>query len=799
MVDRFSGSNRGGNVMTRRVASAVAVSLLVALPALAQESAANPTLPLDRFRTPIDTNGFAVTEGGDIPAHLEYQVGAILDYSLNPLVIRDVSDPDNKRVVAALVSNRIATNVLFELGLFEYVGLGVNLPVLLFQNNASLQDFTGAPGIDSGLAALGIGDLKLAPKIRVLRQDQHFVSLSLLTAVTLPTASGLNFSDGFSFDYGTSYLGEGPAAFSIIPELALSADYFGARGAVNLGYRLRPPVYYSTPRGTVQINPEIEYRFGVGYNIGQLPALTEKLGVGGDLAGLPLPSVLVFFEMFGATSDRNPFGLFPDASRDADEVEQEAQLSNALEWDVGVRWALPWYDLHVEGGLGSGLVSGFGTPDFRLFAGVRWAPVEKDRDDDGVLDADDACPSDPEDADGYQDSDGCPDADNDSDGLPDADDQCPDEAEDVDGFADNDGCPDGDNDEDGVADADDKCPDEAGSPDQQGCPVRDRDGDGVPDEADECPDEQGPGDRKGCPIRDTDADGVNDDVDECPEEAGPPDRNGCPLKDRDADGIEDKDDECPDNAGPVERKGCPIGDKDLDGVLDEDDKCPEEKGVADRQGCPIPDKDGDGIEDKIDVCPEAAGPPVLKGCPDGDGDGVADKDDKCPEAPGVAMFDGCADTDSDGVPDNLDKCVNEPEVINGVDDDDGCPDEGKQIVVVTKEKIEIRETVLFRTSSTRIDKKSYPLLDQVAQVLKANPQIQKIRVEGHTDSVGSDKTNKRLSQGRAESVVKYLVGKGVDASRLFGEGFGEEQPIGPNDTEEGRAANRRVEFVIVEQ
>lgn len=787
--------------MTRRVALLFVSIWLAAVPALAQTSAANPTLPLDRFRTPIDTSGFAVTEGGDIPGHLDFQVGLVLDYALNPLVIRDVSDPTNKRVVAAIVSNRIAANALFEIGLFEYVGVGVDLPILLFQNAGNLSDFAGAPGIDQGLAALGIGDLKLAPKIRVLRQDQHFVSLSLLTTVTLPTASGLNFSDGFSFDYGTSYLGEGPGAFSIIPELAISADYFGVRGAANLAYRLRPPVVYSTPRGTVTINPEIEYRFGLGYNIGQLPKVTEMIGGGVDLSDVPLPDVMVFFEMFGATSDRNPFGLFEVATTPLDQaqLDQEVQLSNALEWDTGVRWAMPWYGLHLEAGVGSGIVSGFGSPDFRLFTGLRWAPVEKDRDDDGVLDADDACPDDPEDKDGHLDSDGCPDNDNDTDGLPDGSDQCPNEPEDVDGFADSDGCPDNDNDEDGVPDLDDKCPDERGAVDQQGCPIRDRDGDGIADDADKCPDEPGLADKEGCPIRDTDEDGVNDDVDECPTEAGPPDRNGCPLKDRDADGVEDKDDECPEVAGPVERKGCPINDRDLDGVTDAEDKCPDEKGVVDRQGCPIPDKDGDGIEDKIDACPEAAGPPVLSGCPDGDGDGVADKDDKCPEAPGIPLYDGCADTDSDGIPDNVDKCVNEPEVINGVDDEDGCPDEGKAMVIVTAEKIEIKETVRFRSGSTRIDRRSYGLLDQVAQVFNANLQIKKARVEGHTDSVGSDSTNKRLSQGRAESVMKYLVGKGVDPARLTAEGFGEEQPIAPNDTKDGRAANRRVEFVIVEQ
>ena len=190
---------------------------------------------------------------------------------------------------------------------------------------------------------------------------------------------------------------------------------------------------------------------------------------------------------------------------------------------------------------------------------------------------------------------------------------------------------------------------------------------------------------------------------------------------------------------------------------------------------------------------------MLSGCPDTDGDGVADREDKCPDVVGIGALEGCPDTDGDGIPDNVDKCVNEAEVINGVDDEDGCPDEGEAVVIVTKDKIEIKETVLFRSGSTRIDRRSFGLLDQVALVFKANPEIGKVRVEGHTDSVGSEKTNKRLSQGRAESVLGYLVKRGVDASRLVAEGFGEEQPIAPNDTKEGRSANRRVEFVIVEE
>jgi outer membrane protein OmpA-like peptidoglycan-associated protein len=118
-------------------------------------------------------------------------------------------------------------------------------------------------------------------------------------------------------------------------------------------------------------------------------------------------------------------------------------------------------------------------------------PLVSDRDHDGIDDADDECPEQAEDVDGFEDLDGCPDNDNDGDGIADADDQCPMVAEDMDGFQDTDGCPDEDNDADGIKDADDGCPDEAedadGFKDDDGCPETDADGDGIKDEDDECP------------------------------------------------------------------------------------------------------------------------------------------------------------------------------------------------------------------------------------------------------------------------------------------------------------------------
>jgi OOP family OmpA-OmpF porin len=119
--------------------------------------------------------------------------------------------------------------------------------------------------------------------------------------------------------------------------------------------------------------------------------------------------------------------------------------------------------------------------------------------------------------------------------------------------------------------------------------------------------------------------------------------------------------------------------------------------------------------------------------------------------------------------------------------------------VLTDSAIEIKEKVMFETGSSDILAESHGLLNEVAAILKDNPQIKVINIEGHTDSVGSDRKNKQLSEQRAASVALFLAGAGVDAQRMVPQGHGEEKPIADNETEEGRDANRRVEFNIAKQ
>jgi OOP family OmpA-OmpF porin len=127
------------------------------------------------------------------------------------------------------------------------------------------------------------------------------------------------------------------------------------------------------------------------------------------------------------------------------------------------------------------------------------------------------------------------------------------------------------------------------------------------------------------------------------------------------------------------------------------------------------------------------------------------------------------------------------------------PPPGPMRVVLTESSIKITDKVQFETGKSEILPVSFPLLDEVAGVLKDNPQIQQLQVEGHTDSTGSAAINRKLSQARAESVMKYLKEHGIAASRMVAKGFGPDRALADNSTEEGKEQNRRVEFNILKQ
>ena len=230
----------------------------------------------------------------------------------------------------------------------------------------------------------------------------------------------------------------------------------------------------------------------------------------------------------------------------------------------------------------------------------------------------------------------------------------------------------------------------------------------------------------------------------------------------------------------------PPADTDGDGVIDSLDKCPgTPAGVkVDSVGCPL-DTDGDGVYDYLDKCPGT--PKGVKvdsvGCPlDTDGDGVYDYLDKCPGTPAGVKVDsvGCPlDTDGDGVFDYLDKCPNTPK--EAAVDKDGCP-----------ERICITLKLEFDTDKAIVKSQYNDEIKRVSDFLNEYPEAT-AEIEGHTDSVGSEAYNQKLSQRRAQAVVKYLVDKfGIKAERLSAKGYGESKPIADNATEAGRQKNRRV-------
>ena len=184
---------------------------------------------------------------------------------------------------------------------------------------------------------------------------------------------------------------------------------------------------------------------------------------------------------------------------------------------------------------------------------------------------------------------------------------------------------------------------------------------------------------------------------------------------------------------------------------------------------------------------------------DRDRDGILDPVDKCPDDPedkdGFEDQDGCPDPDNDKdtVPDKEDKCPNDP----GPPDNAGCPKKYEHIVV-TQEKIELKQKIFFDTDKSTIQPRSYGLLDEIANVLRSRPSMT-VRIEGHTDSRGSKAHNQKLSAARAGSVRQHLVGLGIDPARMEAQGYGPEQPIETNKTAAGREKNRRVEFMITQQ
>ncbi len=262
-------------------------------------------------------------------------------------------------------------------------------------------------------------------------------------------------------------------------------------------------------------------------------------------------------------------------------------------------------------------------------------------------------------------------------------------------------------------------------------------------------------------------------------------------------------------------------DADGDGVPDGEDACKNEPGMRSaepaKNGCPAPtgpisDMDGDGIPDKEDACMDVAGDKTddrrTNGCTDRDGDGILDPLDHCPFASGPKsdnpQKNGCPppqavpaepDDDGDGVPNSTDACKDAPGKAHQEARRNGCPPAFAQ-----GDQIWMLDQLVFRGNTAELDADPVndATLDAIVAVLSSRQEITKLRIEGHTDNVGNPAALKKLSGERAAAVAKWLIDHGIQRGRLKTVGLGSEQPIRPNDSEEARAQNRRIELHIEE-
>jgi OOP family OmpA-OmpF porin len=505
--------------MMRRLLLALALALVA--PLFASTAHAQRVYDLERFTPAPDSDGFIGITGTRTPGPFNVNVGLWANYMSNPFVLRRTTDG----TVTPVISDRITSDLVFELGILGRFALVVDASVVAWQQG-------NGPFYDGGpaLPVVAIRDPRVLARARLLGEDS-----------TVDRArhegEGLGIQLGGTIPLGmtNSFAGEGAPSL----EAALLGDFhildFALGGQIGWRYRFAEPQILG-------VSFRNQLFFGAAL---QVPAFF-------------LDRLYAIAEVDVTTDGENPFGN---------------TASTVVEWRFGARYSIGDFQITLAGG--SGLVGGVGSPSFRGILGVTWSPRVHDRDNDHIVDGADACPSLPEDFDQHEDEDGCPEPDNDGDLVPDLDDACPNEAADFGSDANDDGCNDPvvDSDGDGMLDDVDACPTEAedadGHHDDDGCPDIDDDGDRIGDTADACPnvaeDADGIDDTDGCPDLDDDHDSVPEPDDVCPlspEDAdGHDDADGCPDPDDDRDGVPDASDTCPDTAetlnGVTDDDGCP--------------------------------------------------------------------------------------------------------------------------------------------------------------------------------------------------------------------------------------------------
>jgi OmpA-OmpF porin, OOP family len=442
--------------------AAVALALLALLPSTARAQSAG--FAINRFDPAERGSDWFAADSLDMRGHGRVMLGATGDFSEKPLVLYDRDGDEQK----AIIKHQLFVHLGGSVVLWERLRLGVNLPVLAFQSGQR-GTVQGTPfEADDGPT---VGDLRLAADVRLLGSYRSPFSLAGGVAVFAPTGKQEAFA--------------GDGKLRVLPRLLMAGDIGNLVYAAKLGvqYRANDDGFNGSTKGTeAVVAAAIGYRSNDG-----------KLVLGP--------------EFFGSTVVTSSDALF-------------AKRETPFEVLFGAHYKVT-DDVRLGAGVGPGLTRGFGAPQVRGLLSLEWAPepkkeplvlrpVPSDRDKDGILDVDDACPDEP----GVKSDDpkknGCP--------LP------------------------ADRDKDGILDVDDACPDEPGiksdDPEKNGCPRRDADKDGIFDDDDACVND--PGIRttdpltNGCPPpKDTDKDGIIDPEDACPQSPGPrdpdPKKNGCPA------------------------------------------------------------------------------------------------------------------------------------------------------------------------------------------------------------------------------------------------------------------------------
>jgi outer membrane protein OmpA-like peptidoglycan-associated protein len=526
---------------------AVLISQLIGPSARAQMAPRDTTLDVQLFQPAIGPRNFVTVEGTSVAEHKRLSFGLYLNYQTHPYV---VFTRGGMQQSVNVVDNQTTAEANAAIGLFGRYQVGLALPYTLYLAGDQV-DAMGLPR-DFRLKENGIGDLRIEGKmlLATLGEDDEY-TLALSAGLSLPTGK----SDSRPF-LGDKML---TGRIKVIGGAELGKVRLGA----NLGILIRQ----TSEAFATELGPQVLYALAAAYPVAKRFDLM--------LEGYGRSGLNQFADFY---SDVNPF-----------------------EVDVSGRFAINGMWSVLAGG-GRGFGSGVGAPDLRLFAGAQFNPDYRDRDHDGIYDVHDRCPDEPEDRDGFQDGDGCPDKDNDNDTIPDAQDKCPNEGEDLDQFEDEDGCPELDNDKDGTPDLNDACPnapeDGKGKRPTDGCPstTEDSDGDGVPDVSDKCADEPEDKDNfqddDGCDDPDNDADGIPDNFDNCPNDAEDPDgfedEDGCPDPDNDKDGIADAVDRCPTQAetlnGNKDDDGCPDPGAELVRLVDGKIELDERIGFSSRGG-----------------------------------------------------------------------------------------------------------------------------------------------------------------------------------------------------------------------